>query len=131
MNLADEHWRHAILTHGPRGMWRTVPGTHTQLFDEAIRFDTDGSGEMRQRSVMSGETALKFSWRATAYGVIECQPVCDTPSFDDDGEPEASDWFRIRFEFRELTTDAGTSWVLQERDADGFWELTAPLVPAG
>lgn len=130
MNLADEHWHHAILTNGPRGQWRTVPGSHTQIFDETIRFDSDGTGEMLLRSVMSGDTSLKFAWRAIAYGVIECQPIYDTPEFDDDGEPEAADWFRIRFEIRQHATDAGTHWVLQELDAPGFWELTAPLVPS-
>jgi hypothetical protein len=28
------------------------------------------------------------------------------------------------------STDTGSYWVLREHNAEGFWELTAPLVPA-
>ena len=129
MNLADERWRHAVLTNGPQGRWRTVPGTHAQLSDEAIRFDTDGTGEMQLSSLMSGHTSLKFLWRAAGHGVVECQPLYETSQLDGQGEQEPAEWLRLHFEIRQQATDAGTHWVLQELGTQGFWELTTPLVP--
>jgi hypothetical protein len=129
MNLSDEHWRHHILNSGPLGAWRTLPGSHTQLFDEAIQFRPDGSGELRTSSVLRGDEVLRFSWRVVSYGVIECQPIYDVPLTGEDGEPEQADWFRLPLVIEPHSTDAGTHWVLKERDRQGFWELTAPLVP--
>ena len=129
MDLSDELVRHRILTNGPRGRWRTLPGSHTQLFDEAIHFRTEGSGELRTRSVMRGVEALNFLWRVVGYGVVECQPVYATPELGADGEPEAADWFQLPFVIEQQHSDAGVHWVLKERNAPGFWELTAPLVP--
>src|SRR5205814_10407113 len=117
MNLADERWRHRILMNGPRGAWRTLPGSHTQLFDEAIEFRDDDSGELRTGSVMHGVQTLRFRWRVLGYGVIECQPVYETPEIGADGELEAADWFRLPFVIEPHSSDAGAHWVLKERDA--------------
>jgi hypothetical protein len=129
MDLSDERCRHDILTNGPRGQWRTLPGSHTQLFDEAINFHGDGTGELRTNSVMHGPEALRFSWRVVAYGVLECKPIYDELETGADGEPVAADWFRLTFVIERQSTDAGSYWVLKERNTPGFWELTAPLVP--
>jgi hypothetical protein len=129
MNLADELLRHRLLTNGPVGLWRTMPGSHTQLFDDLIDFRQDGSGEMRTRSAMHGTHTLRFVWRVAGHGVVECQPVYDVPEMDDHGQPEAADWFRLVFAFEQSSSDVGSHWVLKERDAPGFWELNAPLVP--
>ena len=130
MNLADELVRHHLLSNGPVGRWRTLPGSHTQLFDEAIVFEPDGRGELGTRSVMRGDERLRFMWRVSGYGLIDCQPVYEQPELDADGEPEVADWFRIAFVIERQRSDAGEHWVLKERHAPGFWELTAPLVPA-
>jgi hypothetical protein len=129
MNLADEVLRHRLLTNGPLGLWRTMPGSHTQLFDDLIDFRPDGSGEMRTSSAMHGASTLRFVWRVAGYGVVECQPVYDTPELDDQGQPEVADWFKLPFGFEQSSSDAGVHWVLKERGAPGFWELNAPLVP--
>jgi hypothetical protein len=129
MNLADDVLRHRLLTNGPLGLWRTMPGSHTQLFDEFIDFRPDGSGDMHTSSAMHGAHRLRFVWRAVAYGVVECQPVYDVPELDNQGQPEVADWFRLPFALEQHSSDNGTHWVLKERNAPGFWELNAPLVP--
>jgi hypothetical protein len=131
MDLADERLRHRIMTNGPVGPWCTLPGTHTQLFDEAIHFHEDGTGELRTASVMHGARALRFAWRVVGYGVLECQPTYDAPEIGADGEPEALDRFRLPFVIEQQNTDTGSHWVLREDNAQGFWEMTAPLVPDG
>ncbi|WP_164961999.1 hypothetical protein [Rubrivivax sp. JA1026] len=130
MNLADETCREQLLRNGPCGAWRALPGSHTALMDEAIVFVDDGEGEMRLRSVLRGESRLRFRWRLAAYGVVQCQPRYDTPLAGDDGLPEDADWFELPYEFRRHATDAGSFWVLQERGTAGFWEIGSPLVPA-
>jgi hypothetical protein len=129
MDLSDERWRHRVLTNGPRGCWVTVPGSHTQLFDERICFDDDGMGRLDTHSVLRGHESLRFRWRMAEYAVVECQPVYDAAALGDDGEPESSDWFRIAFSVEPRSTDAGTHWALREKGTEGFWELTAPLIP--
>ncbi|HSW23397.1 MAG TPA: hypothetical protein VLJ62_11565 [Burkholderiaceae bacterium] len=129
MNLADERWRQLVLMHGPLGRWRTLPGSHTNLFEEFIEFRVDGSGELYTHSVLRGGDALRFTWRLVNPGVVECQPIYDIPEIGDDGEPEAADWFKLPYVIEEQASDAGSHWVLRERDAAGFWELSAPLVP--
>jgi hypothetical protein len=129
MNLADDRWRQLVLMHGPLGRWRTLPGSHTNLFDEFIEFRADGSGELHTSSVLRGAEALRFNWRLLDPGVIECQPIYDTPELGDDGELEAADWFRLPLVIEQQRSDAGMHWVLKERGAPGFWELSAPIVP--
>jgi len=128
MNLADETVRHSVLASGPVGVWRTVPGTHSVLYRESIQFGVDGTGQM-QSGGLSGTTTQPFRWRSAGHGIIECQPIYDTPEVNETGEPEASDCFRITFVIEQKTTDVGEFWVLREADTDGFWDLMTPLVP--
>ena len=128
MNLADESVRDGVLASGPVGGWRTVPGTHSVLYRESIQFDADGTGRM-QIGGLSGTSTQLFRWRSTGHGVVECQPVDDTPEVGATDEPEASDWLRIVFVIEQLATDAGEFWVLRETYTDGFWDLMTPLVP--
>lgn len=130
MNLDDEPCRHHLLRHGPCGAWRALPDSHTVLMDGAIVFSDDGEGEMRLRSVLNGDTRLRFRWRLAGYGVVQCQPHYDSPLTGDDGQPEEADWFELPYEFRRHGCDAGSFWVLQERGTAGFWEIGSPLVPA-
>jgi hypothetical protein len=130
MDLADERVRERLAQNGPVGRWKTVPGTHIVLFDGSIWFDADGSGEMRQRSVLGGVHQERFRWRSDERGTVMCQPIEDEPILSDAGEPETSSWFRIRFCFEQYETDVGTYWVMRERGHDGFWDLMMPLVPA-
>lgn len=129
MDLSDKHWRDHIMTNGPVGAWCALPGSHTQLFDEAIDFGVEGRGELRTHSPMRGAESLAFIWRVGGYGVVECQPVYASPEIGDDGQANAADWFRLPFVIELQRTDAGTFWALRERGAQGFWELAAPLVP--
>ena len=128
MNLADETVRHSVLASGPVGVWHTVPGTHSVLYRESIQFDADGTGRM-QIGGLSGTTTQSFHWRSIGHGVVECQPIYDTPEVDETGEPETSEWFRITFVIERKATDVGEFWVLREADTDGFWNLMTPLVP--
>jgi hypothetical protein len=130
MNLADERVRERLAQNGPVGRWKTVPGTHVVLFDESIRFDADGSGEMRQYSELGGARQERFRWRSEERGTVMCQLIDDEPMLSDVGEPETTSWFRIRFCFERHETDVGSFWVMRERGTEGFWELMMPLVPA-
>ena len=129
MNLADESCRLSVLADGPVGAWRTVPGTHTVLADESIRFNRDGTGAWRCHSFLSGSMVRPFVWRVAGHGVVECQPVYAMPETDAAGKFEDSDWFRLSLVIEPHATDTGTCWVLRERNSGGFWELAAPLVP--
>jgi hypothetical protein len=129
MNLADASVRHRILTSGPLGAWRTVPGTHGALYCESIQFDADGTGRMQSVSSLGGTTTQPFRWRSAGHAVVECQPIYDMPEIGEAGAPEASDWLRITFVIEQRATDVGEFWVLREADADGFWDLMTPLVP--
>ncbi len=68
MNLGDEGTRDRLLTCGPLGSWRTLPGTHIQLVDESIDFREDGTGEMRRDTglywVLKGSSTPGF-WECT------------------------------------------------------------------
>lgn len=128
LDLSNEATRHLVLTNGPRGAWGTVPGSHTELFDERIEFNPDGTGRLHSRSVLRGQETLSFLWRVAGYGVIECQPQYAEPTLDDHGLPEAPDWFRIEFSIEPHRTDAGSYWALRERATNGFWELSTPLI---
>jgi hypothetical protein len=128
MNLADESVRSRVLANGPVGGWHTVPGTHSVLYRESIQFDADGTGRM-QSGGLSGTTTQPFLWRSAGHGVVECQPIYDTPEISEAGEPEASDWLRIAFMIEQRATDVGEFWVLRETNSDGFWDLMTPLVP--
>jgi len=128
MDLANERVRNGVLASGPVGVWHTVPGTHSVLYRESIEFDPDGTGRM-QIGGLSGTTTQPFRWRGIGHGVVECQPVYDTPEVNETGEPETSEWFRITFVIERKTTDVGEFWVLREADTDGFWDLMTPLVP--
>jgi hypothetical protein len=134
MNLADERVRERLALNGPVGLWKTMPGSHTRLFDESIRFDADGSGEMNLRSALGGAQRLRFRWHCERYATVACQPVDDEPTPmpmpTPAGEPEPADWFRIAFCFEQSASDVGSHWVMRERDTEGFWELMTPLVPA-
>jgi hypothetical protein len=107
-----------------------MPGSHTQLFDERIDFRHDGSGEMRTSSVMHGDKTLCFVWRMGGYGVVECQIVYAVPEPDDQGQANAEDWSRLPFVFELHRSDTGAYWVLRQPNTPGFWELSAPVVPA-
>jgi hypothetical protein len=128
MNLADATVRHFVLTSGPLGTWRTVPGTHTVLYRESIQFDADGSGRMQSGS-LSGTTTQPFLWRSAGHGMVECQPVDDKREVGEPEEPEENDWLRIAFVIEQQATDVGEFWVLRETNSDGFWDLMTPLVP--
>ena len=135
MNLADECVRDRVLASGPVGGWHTVPGTHSVLYRESIRFDVDGTGRM-QSGGLSGTTTQRFLWRSAGHGLVECQPLDDTPEVSEPGQSEESgseenDWLRIAFVIEQQATDAGEFWVLRETNADGFWDLMTPLVPDG
>jgi hypothetical protein len=78
---------------------------------------------------MRGRDALRFEWRVVGHGVLECRPIYSAPETGADGEPEEADWFRLPLVIEQQSTDTGSYWVLREDNAQGFWELTAPLVP--
>jgi hypothetical protein len=128
MNLADETIRHRVLTSGPLGTWRTVPGTHTVLYRESIQFDADGTGRM-QSGGLSGTTTQPFLWRSAGHGMVECQSLDDKREVGEPEEPEENDWLRIAFVIELQATDVGEFWVLRETNSDGFWDLMTPLVP--
>jgi hypothetical protein len=128
MNLADETVRNHVLASGPVGGWRTVPGTHSVLYQESIRFDADGTGRM-QSGGLSGTTTQPFLWRSAGHGVVECQPLDDEPEASETGAPDDNGWLRIAFVIEQKATDAGEFWVLRETDSDGFWDLMTPIVP--
>jgi len=128
MNLADESVRNRVLASGPVGGWRTVPGTHSLLYQESIQFDADGTGRM-QSGGLTGTTAQAFLWRSTGHGMVECQPLDDEPEADETGAPEDNGWRRIAFVIEQRATDVGQLWVLREANSDGFWELMTPLAP--
>jgi hypothetical protein len=129
LNLDDENQRHRVLTDGPVGRWCGLPGTHTALFGGQIHFDASGEGQLVSSSLMDGEQKLRFLWRMSATGVIECQPLHDAPLLNDDGRPESDDWHRIHFTIERVASDTEQHWVLREINHDGFWELQMPLVP--
>jgi hypothetical protein len=128
MNLADETVRHCVLTSGPVGPWRTVPGTHSVLYRESIQFDADGSGRM-QSGGLSGTTTQPFLWRSAGHGMVECQPLADKREGSEPEESEENGWLRIAFVIEQQATDVGEFWVLRETNSDGFWDLMTPLVP--
>jgi hypothetical protein len=129
MNLADETVRNRVLASGPVGGWRTVPGTHSVLYQESIRFNADGTGRM-QSGGLSGTTTQPFLWRSAGHGVVECQPLDDDePEAGETGASDDNGWPRIAFVIEQKATDAGEFWVLRETDLDGFWDLMTPVVP--
>ena len=128
MNLADESVRNRVLASGPVGGWRTVPGTHSVLYQESIQFDADGTGRM-QSGGLSGTTTQAFLWRSAGHGVVECQPLDEKPEADETGTPEENGWLHIAFVIEQRATDVGQFWVLREANTDGFWDLTTPVVP--
>jgi hypothetical protein len=130
MNLADERVRERLAENGPVGRWKTMPGTHTLLFDDSIRFDADGSGEMRLASAFGGTEELRFRWRSQGHGTLACHVIYDEPVLSDDGTPEPVDWSRIAFCFEQHASDTGSYWVMRQRGTQGFWELMLPIVPA-
>jgi hypothetical protein len=129
LDLNDDNQRHRVLTHGPIGGWRTLPGTHTALLVGQIHFGADGQGGLVSSSLMQGEQRFSFRWRMAASGAIECQPQDDPPQLDAYGQAEIEDWHRIRFELARMDSDIGRYWVLRETGTDGFWELPMALVP--
>jgi hypothetical protein len=128
MNLADESVRDRLLASGPVGGWRTVPGTHSALYQESIQFDADGTGRMRSGG-LSGTTTQAFLWRSAGHGVVECQSLDDKPGVGETGAPKENDWLRIALVIEQRATDVGQFWVLREANSDGFWDLMTPLVP--
>ena len=124
--LSDETVRKAVLKNGPKGSWRSVPGTHTNLFNDTIHFANDGTGEIRTGSLMRGEESQRFLWRMAAAGELEVQTIDDATPLDRE-EPDS--WMTLKFSIEQLATDTGPYWVLKERDTDGFWDLMFPLVP--
>jgi hypothetical protein len=68
MNLADESVRDRVFANGPVGGWHTVPGTHSVLYRESIRFDVDGTGRM-QRSA-SPESLKKAGLKKTTGSAL-------------------------------------------------------------
>jgi hypothetical protein len=129
MNLDNENQRHLIMTSGPVGSWRVLPGTHTAMFDGQIDFDVGGTGQFVSRSVKEGERSLHFLWRMSAHGMLECQPQHQVPLIGDDGRPEIDDWHCIRFMIERVASDVGHYWAVRETGCDGFWEFEMPLVP--
>ncbi|MEQ1506827.1 MAG: hypothetical protein ABMB14_31660 [Myxococcota bacterium] len=102
------------------GQWRTVPGTHTALYDEWIRFDPDGTGALH----LDGPALdLAFTWRGAGPGVVACRERVP------DGD-EPADEVRIRFDQVRVATDTGAVLALRERGTDGFWLLSTPIVRA-
>jgi hypothetical protein len=130
IDLADERVRERLALNGPLGCWKTMPGTHALLFDDSIRFDADGNGEMRLSSALGGVERIRFRWRSEGHATVACQLLYDEPVLSNDGEPEIADWSRIMFCFERHSSDVGTYWVMRERETAGFWELMIPLVPA-
>jgi hypothetical protein len=129
-SLSDEAVREQLSVEGPIGDWRLMPGTHTQLLDDSIRFDADGSGEMRLSSTLHGEERMRFRWRAEGRGVLAYQMIDDDPGFPNAGEREDDEWSHISFSFERRNSDTGSYWVMLEPGQKGFWDLSLPVVPA-
>ena len=131
VDLRDARVRRRMLTEGPVGVWETLPGTHTALMYDVIRFAPDGTGETCSDSVLGGETVAHFTWSVVRPGLLTCVVTDATwmPEPGGDDYPEPDETQRVDFQFEERHTDVGTFWVMREPDRDGFWDLAFPLVP--
>jgi hypothetical protein len=125
VDLHDPHVRRRLLSEGPVGEWETLPGTHTALMYDLIRFDPDGTGETFSDSVLGGETVERFAWSIIRPGLLACVVIDTSP----ETASEPDDTERIGFQFAQQHTDVGTFWVMRDPDWDGFWNFTLPLVP--
>jgi hypothetical protein len=131
VDLRDARVRRRMLTEGPVGEWVTLPGTHTALIYDVIRFAPDGTGEIRGDSTLGGETVEHFTWSVARPGLLTCVVTDATwmpaPDMDDDPEPDETQ--KVGFQFEEQHSDVGTFWVMCDSDRDGFWNLAFPVVP--
>lgn len=123
VDLRDARVRRRLLTEGPVGEWETLPGTHTALMYDVVRFAPDGTGETRSDSVLGGEIAEHFTWSVVRPGLLACV-VVDTSS-----DPDPDETQKVGFQFAEQHSDVGTFWVMRDPDWDGFWNLALPVVP--
>lgn len=121
MDLSHEHVRRRMLTEGPVGEWNTLPGTHTALMYDFVRFAPDGTGETYRDSLLGGETFEHFTWSVVAPGHLVCVVVEDS---EEEAEPE-----NVGFRFEEQNSDVGTFWVMRDPDWDGFWNFVQAVVP--
>jgi hypothetical protein len=128
-DLCDERVRRRMLAEGPVGEWETLPGTHTTLMDDVIRFAVDGTGESRSRSIVHGETVQRFTWSVARPGLLACIVVDPPPQPDAAGDPEPPETLFVGFRFEERHGDIGSSWVMCDPVREGFWNLVLPVVP--
>ncbi|WP_433796735.1 hypothetical protein [Actinoplanes sp. CA-252034] len=115
MDLTDAEVRRRLLAAGPVGDWETLPGTHTALMFDTVRFAADGTGETRSDSMLGGEIVERFTWSVVGPGLLTC-------TADDEVETVG-----VRFEQRH--SDVGVFWVMCDPGGEGFWHLALPLVP--
>jgi hypothetical protein len=131
VDLRDARVRRRMLTEGPVGEWVTLPGTHTALMYDVIRFAPDGTGETCSDSMLGGETVEHFTWSVARPGLLACVVTDATwmpePGMDDEPEPDEAQ--KVGFQFEEQHSDVGTFWVMRDSDGDGFWNLAFPVVP--
>lgn len=118
MDIGDPDVRSRLLTEGPVGEWVTLPGTHTVLMSDYIRFDPGGTGEIHSDSVLGGEITEQFTWSMTGPGRLSCTVV------DTEPEPEV-----VGFAFEQQRSDIGAFWVMRDPDFDGFWRFALPVAP--
>ena len=116
--------RARIVTKGPVGHWRTVPGTQPALAGDSIQFDPDGSGRLHSWSVIHGPQTESFRWRLSEPGVLALRP--------DPAQPGEA-WQRVPFMIERRTGDpvlyTEVYWALRETAGAGFWWLPGPIVP--
>ena len=103
-----------MLTEGPVGEWATLPGTHTALMYDVIRFAPDGTGETRSDSTLGGETVEHFTWSVARPGLLTCVMTDATwmpePGLDDHPDPDETQ--KVGFQFEELMGPAFSGQLL-------------------
>ena len=124
-DLDDPVVRARIVTEGPIGHWRTVPGTQPATESDSIEFDCDGSGRLHSWSMVHGPQTESFSWRMVESGVLALRP---------DPAPVGEAWQRRPFRLERRSGDPRlydeVYWALRETTGSGFWWLRGPIVPA-
>lgn len=122
MNDVKAHPYYWAVNGPPLGVWQTDLGTASALMRDAFTMRSDGTGELREVSMMQGERVSPFIWQHSDPGVL-----CIQASYG--GEPvENDEWETIRYCADWSETDVGSACpVLRNLDSDRFWILVGSV----
>jgi|WetSurMetagenome_2_1015567.scaffolds.fasta_scaffold772889_1 hypothetical protein len=113
------------------GSWHSCQGTSDMLMSEEWVFLPNGTGRIKQRSVMSGEEIQEFLWKRKGPFCIE---IAYDGKEDDDGAPW---WVATPYSFCMVENDCGTFPVLVQCDRTdgvpdkGLGPMNVPLMFQG